>query len=178
MRRPDLVPDCGSCDALCCVATSFEASEDFAVDKSAGVRCPHLTSEHKCSIHDKLIDRGFLGCVLYDCYGAGPTITRRFAGTHAELQRNSAFNALRTVHELLWQLTEAAKLCPAARADIATEIAREIERLDAIAQGPTSALIALDLTAREAAARASLRRVGEALGGRRPAAHLPVLARD
>lgn len=178
MRRPDLVPDCGSCDALCCIATSFEASEDFAITKVAGARCPNLTRDHRCAIHDKLADRGFLGCTLYDCYGAGQQITRAFASADCELQRNAAFNALRAVHELLWQLTEAAKLCPPARVDIAAEIALQVELLDAIAQGPTSALIGLDLSVRERATRASLRRVGDALGGRRRAPRLPVLTQD
>ncbi|MCY1016082.1 hypothetical protein [Pyxidicoccus sp. MSG2] len=36
MPRPDLVPDCSACTALCCVATSFERSEDFAFDKPVG----------------------------------------------------------------------------------------------------------------------------------------------
>jgi hypothetical protein len=172
MRRLDLVPDCGSCDAICCVATSFEASEDFAITKAAGARCPHLTA-HQCTIHGKLIARGFLGCSIYDCYGAGPKITRAFAGAHGrETQRNAAFLALRIVHELLWQLTEASKLCPPSREDVAADLAREIARLDAIAQAPTAVLLATDLTPSEESARATLRRVGEALGGRSVTLHV------
>src|SRR5215471_13450734 len=104
MRRSDLVPDCGSCAAICCVATSFEASEDFAFDKPAGARCRHLTVECRCAIHDGLVKRGLSGCAVYDCYGAGQRVTRALASA-PEAERNEAFLMLRVVHELLWLLT-------------------------------------------------------------------------
>ena len=72
MRRADLVPDCGRCAALCCIATSFEASEDFAFDKAAGTGCRYLTRDCRCAIHDQLAERGFRGCAAYECFGAGP----------------------------------------------------------------------------------------------------------
>ena len=170
MRRPDLVPDCGRCAALCCVATSFDASGDFAFDKAAGTRCRYLTDNCRCSIHDELVERGFPGCAAYDCYGAGQRATQAFAGTHnAESQRNAAFLVLREVHELLWLLTEAAKLCPSSQDDLGVQLAREIEELDAIAQGPAPTLLEIDLRPHGATARALLRRVGAALGGRRRA---------
>ena len=82
MRRPDLVPDCGSCAALCCVATSFEAYEDFAFDKAAGVACRYLMRDCRCAIPDALVERGFRGCAAYDCYGASQRATRAFSGAH------------------------------------------------------------------------------------------------
>jgi hypothetical protein len=174
MRRPDLVPDCGSCDAICCVATSFDASEDFAISKAAGLACPNVTTTHQCAIHGALTERGFSGCSVYECYGAGPRITKRFAGRSSQRQRDDAFLVMRVVHELLWQLTEAAKLCPVSRDDLASELSREIAALDVIAQAPTPALLATDLRPHEKSARAALRRIGEALGGRR--VHLRVMA--
>ena len=171
MRRPDLVPDCGSCAALCCVATSFEASEDFAFDKPAGVACRHLTRESRCEIHATLVERGLRGCAAYDCYGAGQRATRAFAGAReAELERDDAFLRLRVVHELLWLLTEALALCPPVHAEVRAQLALEIEGLDSIASGPVAALLEVDLDARGREARAALRRVGDALGGRRSAA--------
>jgi hypothetical protein len=165
MRRPDLVPDCGSCAALCCVATSFEASDDFAFDKAAGVACRYLRRDHRCAIHDELAVRGFPGCTVYDCYGAGQRATRAFAGTHDAEQRNEAFRVLRVVHELLWLLTEAAKLCPPSPDDVGAQLAREIEALDEIARTPGPALLEADLRPHHAATRALLRRVGELLPG-------------
>jgi hypothetical protein len=152
MRRADLVPDCGNCAALCCVATAFDACEDFAIDKRAGEACPHLGDDCRCTIHDELVSRGFSGCAIYDCHGAGQRATREAADP------TTAFLALRVIHELLWLLTEAAKLCP--RDDLRAELAAEIAGLDAIAPARAHEL---DLAARTRAARALLRRVGDAL---------------
>jgi hypothetical protein len=172
MRRSDLVPDCGGCAALCCVATSFEASEDFAFDKAAGVGCRYLTRDCRCAIHGELVARGLPGCAVYDCYGAGQRATQAFAGKHdAERERNEAFLILRVIHELLWQLTEAAKLCPL-HDDLGAQFAREIDTLDAIARGPVPALFEVDLLPHREATRALLRRVGDRLGGRRGAARV------
>lgn len=112
MRRPDLVADCASCAAICCTATAFDACEDFAFDKPVGVACSHLRRDGRCAIHDELAVRGFAGCAVYDCYGAGPRITRAFAGVRGgDRRRDAAFLILRVVHELLWLLTEAARMC-------------------------------------------------------------------
>ena len=67
---PDLTPDCGACAALCCVALAFDEGEDFAIDKPAGLPCPHL-AHHECTIYDRLHGEGFAGCERYDCQGAG-----------------------------------------------------------------------------------------------------------
>jgi hypothetical protein len=174
MRRPDLVSDCRSCDALCCVATSFDASEDFAISKAAGAACPHLAVDRRCTIHAALAERGFLGCAIYDCYGAGPKITRAFDGDCcSQRQRNAAFMAMRIVHELLWQLLEASRLCPASQVALGAELASEVAALEALAQAPTS-LDAMGLEPHEAHARALLRRLGHVLRGRSGAA-LPIL---
>src|SRR5262245_56450193 len=175
MRRPDLVPDCGHCAALCCVATSFDASYDFAFDKAADTGCSYLTRDCRCAIHDELVERGFRGCAAYDCFGAGPRATRAFAGiADSERERSEAFRILRVVHELLWLLTQAARLCENAY-EIAQEVAREIAALDAIARRPASDLLDVDLRLPTRRAHAALRRVGDALGGRRHAVRLPVV---
>lgn len=168
MRRLDLVADCASCAAICCTATAFDASEDFACDKPAGVRCGNLRRDGRCAIHGELAARGFAGCAIYDCHGAGPRVTRAFAGRgdEAAAERDAAFLVLRVVHELVWLLDEAARLCPAESA-VAGEVASQLAALEAIAAGPVARLAAVDVAAHEASARAVLRRVGSALGGRR-----------
>jgi hypothetical protein len=168
MRRHDLVADCGSCAALCCVATSFERSEDFAYDKPASVRCTNLTASDRCAIHTERVERGFVGCTLYDCYGAGQRATRDYARDPSA--RDRAFLALREVHELLFLLTEAAALCPASEATLRAQLDALVGVLDAL--GGTSQLA---LAEQRAAAHALLRRVGDALGGRRDGRRLPVL---
>lgn len=169
MRRPDLVADCASCAAICCTATAFDACEDFAFDKPAGVACGYLQRDNRCAIHDELAVRGCAGCAVYDCYGAGPRVTRAFAGVHgADRRRDEAFLVLRVVHELLWLLTEAARLCPSSEPELGRQIAAQIAALDAIACGPDAG-IEVDLAQLDRATRAVLRRVGSVLGGRRGA---------
>jgi hypothetical protein len=168
MRRPDLVADCANCAAVCCVATSFEASEDFGCTKAAGVACPHLQTDNRCAIHARLIDRGFPGCAVYDCYGAGPRITQTFAGMQdREHERIEAFLWLRVVHELLWLLTEATKLCTPEHGELLEQLTVQIGALGALARAPATALPEVELQPHRDAARALLRRVGEAFGGRR-----------
>jgi len=179
----DLVADCAQCAAVCCVATSFDASEDFAFDKPAGTVCPYVRPDCRCAIHDQLVERGFRGCAIYDCYGAGPRITRAFAGRPGcERERNEAFLVLRVVHEQLWLLTRAARLCRTLRAfenerELEDAIEREIDALDAISHLPPTDLLALDARPHIARARDLLRRVGAAVGDRPRAARLLAVAR-
>ena len=106
--------DCERCVGLCCVAPALSVSADFAIDKGAGQPCPHLRSDFRCSIHDRLHERGFPGCAAYDCFGAGQKVTQvTFAGRDwrraPELASGmfAAFEVMRQLHELLWYLTEA-----------------------------------------------------------------------
>ncbi|HEU4546906.1 MAG TPA: pentapeptide repeat-containing protein, partial [Microlunatus sp.] len=71
----DLRADCGRCSALCCVALPYAASADFAYDKPAGRPCRHL-DDVSCSIHAQLPERGFPGCTVFDCLGAGQQVTQ------------------------------------------------------------------------------------------------------
>jgi hypothetical protein len=162
MRRLDLVADCSACDGLCCVATAFDASDDFAFDKAAGVRCRHLTLEHRCSIHAELAERGCSGCVLYDCYGAGQRATRAFAHLPVR-ERHEAFLVLKDVHELIWMVSEAMQLCPRSDEALCADLAGEIEMLDRI---EAEAVVRVDVASLRAHAHSLLHRVGVALGGR------------
>ena len=80
MTRPDLVADCPRCAALCCVWSAFDASDDFAFSKPAGVACRNLRRDHRCAIHRELIGRGLRGCAAYDCHGAGQRATLSLVG--------------------------------------------------------------------------------------------------
>jgi hypothetical protein len=174
MRRPDLVSDCVRCAAICCIVTSFDASEDFAFDKPAGVGCHHLTHDCRCAIHDDLAIRGLRGCATYDCYGAGPRVTRALDATDA--QRDDVFRVLRAVHELLWQLTEAAKLCP--HEPLRAQLEQEIATLDRLATDPITAVVDIDLRPRRAAARALLDQLATALGSRARASRALAVTND
>jgi hypothetical protein len=129
---------------LCCVATSFDASDAFAFSKPAGIPCRNLKGT-RCAVHAQLRERGLAGCAAFDCYGAGQRVTR----TVSEERQQAAFFVVREVHELLWLLTEAAKLCPPTLAELLLAQAAELDAL-----GPEA-----DLRQPRAATRALLERV-------------------
>src|SRR4051812_36202704 len=75
-RRTLLRADCERCAALCCVAPGFAASVEFAITKRPGQPCPNLGDGFRCTIHEQLADRGFPGCVAFDCFGAGQQVVQ------------------------------------------------------------------------------------------------------
>jgi len=78
---PDFKADCARCAGLCCAAFAFEKSDMFAIDKDVDEACPNLKADFSCSIHTERLDRGFMGCTLFDCHGAGQRVTQEiFAG--------------------------------------------------------------------------------------------------
>jgi hypothetical protein len=114
-RTPDrssLRADCERCVALCCVAPSFTASADFAIDKPAGVPCRNLTGDNRCAIHATLRESGFPGCAAYDCFGAGQRVTAELQSAGRTPGAFAAFARLRAQHELLWYLADAQEAAP------------------------------------------------------------------
>lgn len=114
MTLPSLTSDCANCAALCCVSLVLDKGPMFAIDKDAGTPCPNLNG-HKCGIHSDLKDRGFKGCTLYECAGAGQRVTQeRFNGeswqTAPELLPAMIrdFANLRPLHERMTMLVAAA----------------------------------------------------------------------
>lgn len=78
MKKIALRADCANCSALCCMALAFDRSSLFAIDKAAGEACPHLDERGACAIHHERTERGFAGCVGFDCLGAGQRTTQLF----------------------------------------------------------------------------------------------------
>ncbi|MFJ6798328.1 pentapeptide repeat-containing protein [Streptomyces sp. NPDC091268] len=118
---PALHADCANCFALCCVALPFAKSADFAVNKAAGTPCKNLRQDFRCGIHTELRGKGFQGCTVFDCFGAGQQVSQvTFGGrdwrTHPGTARQmfEVFPVMRQLHELLFYVTEALAL-PAAR---------------------------------------------------------------
>jgi hypothetical protein len=154
--RADLRADCARCVGLCCVMPAFAASADFAIDKPAGQPCPHLQGDSRCGIHGSLRDRGFPGCTVFDCFGAGQRVTQgTFGGRDwregpgVAVAMSAAFGVVRQLHELLWHLTETrARL---AGSPLEAEVQAALERTRAQAGQEATALVALDVaTARRA----------------------------
>lgn len=164
--RSALRADCANCFGLCCVALAFSRSTDFAVDKAAGDPCSHLGQDFRCGIHDKLRPRGFQGCTVYDCFGAGQKISQvTFAGRNwrdspdGSRQMFAALPVMRQLQELLWYLAEA-KARPAAR-PVHREVAAEQERIERLTLGDVDTLLALDVAAHRAEVNALLLRTSE-----------------
>lgn len=110
----DLHSDCLNCFGLCCAALPFAASSDFAMDKHAGQPCPNLRKDFRCGIHTELRDKGFRGCTVYDCFGAGQKVSNLTYGGQDWVQAPDTagqmfevFLVMRQLHELLWYLREA-----------------------------------------------------------------------
>lgn len=117
-----LKTDCSKCAALCCIALAFDKGRDFAFDKNPGQPCPNL-NHHLCSIHDRLDNEGFSGCVKYDCLGAGNRVVQEiFNGRSWQdepiLTRPmiEAFSGMREVHKRI-DLLRAAESLPLTRQD-------------------------------------------------------------
>ncbi|HEY5833293.1 pentapeptide repeat-containing protein [Streptomyces sp.] len=171
--RAGLRAECGDCFGLCCVALAFTRSADFAEDKKAGAPCRHLGDDHACGIHDRLRDRGYPGCTVYDCFGAGQKLSQvTFGGRDwrgADDGGRAMFAALpvmRQLHELLWYLTEALTL-PAAAATH-REIEQAATRVESLTRGTPAELAEADPAAERAAAGELLLRASAAVRSRLP----------
>lgn len=111
--RESLRPDCANCFGLCCVAFHYLKSEDFPVNKPAGQPCVHLADSYACTIHSELRERGFKGCTVYDCLGAGQFVSQvtfdAQSWREGEVDGTRMFAVLpivTQVHELLLYISE------------------------------------------------------------------------
>jgi uncharacterized protein YjbI with pentapeptide repeats len=165
-NRSSLRADCERCVGLCCVVPAFSASADFAIDKPAGHACPNLRADFRCSIHDRLRQRGFPGCTVYDCFGAGQKVAqvtfggqdwRRTPGI-AE-QMFTVFTIMRQLHELLWYLSEALTLRPAS--PLHGELSVALDETERLTHGSPDALVELEVSAHRRGINALLLRTSE-----------------
>ncbi|MDH6575290.1 pentapeptide repeat-containing protein [Kitasatospora sp. MAP5-34] len=150
--RSGLRADCESCFALCCVAPAFSASTDFAINKPAGQACQNLKADFRCGIHTKLREKGFRGCTVYDCFGAGQKVSQvTYAGQDWRQAPKSArqmfavFPVVRDLQELLWYLTEALSL-PAA-GPVHAELRLMLAETERLSLDTAEALLELDVAA-------------------------------
>jgi Pentapeptide repeats (8 copies) len=181
--QSSLRPDCGRCFGLCCVAPAFSASADFAIDKDAGQACPHLRPDFRCGIHDQLRPRGFPGCAVYDCFGAGQKVAqvtyggRDWRRTPAIAQQMfKVFAIMRQLHELLWYLGEAIALRPAG--PLLSELSLALERTEQLTYGSPGALVDLDVNSHRQHAGALLRRTSELVRGGARAGEIDLAGAD
>jgi hypothetical protein len=169
MNDPDpaFKPDCENCVALCCVAPHFAPSDTFAFAKPEGTPCRHLGGDFRCTIHDKLAESGFRGCVEYDCFGAGQKVTRRFAaegnwrGDESLRGRMFAvYHVVRPLHELMVYLNRLRGLT--ADETIKTAIETKRAELAFLAESGETVLRETDIAAHKAAVETLIARVRDA----------------
>nr|WP_229791850.1 pentapeptide repeat-containing protein [Micromonospora fulviviridis] len=158
--------DCARCFGICCVAPAFAASADFALDKPAGQPCPNLRPDSRCGIHQDLRQRGFPGCTVFDCFGAGQHVAQgTFGGRDWRADPSTArrmfdtFAVMRPLHELLWYLTEALALTPAGR--LRDELAAALTETGRLTDGTPEELLAVDVDAQRDRVNRLLSRAGE-----------------
>ncbi len=171
--RKDLQADCTNCFGLCCVALPFARSTDFAVDKNAGQPCSNLQADFRCGIHARLREKGFPGCTVFDCFGAGQKVSQvTFGGTDWRQAPQSArhmfavFPLMRQLHELLWHITEALDLAPAR--PVHQDLRRVLTRIEALTRGSAESLLELDMAALRGDVNALLLRASELVRAKAP----------
>ncbi|MFG2111724.1 pentapeptide repeat-containing protein [Streptomyces sp. NPDC048718] len=149
-HHDELLGDCARCFGLCCVALPFAKSSGFAVDKSAGDPCRNLQDDFRCGIHTGLRERGFSGCTVYDCFGAGQKVSQvTFGGVSWREAPDTArrmyevFPVMRQLHELLHYLSEARSLD--ATRPLHGELDRALARVGRLTDASAAELETLDV---------------------------------
>jgi hypothetical protein len=169
---PALEADCSRCFGLCCVALPFARSADFPVDKAGGEPCRNLLADHRCGIHDRLLEGGWRGCVTFDCFGAGQQVSQvTFGGVSWREAPETAptmyavLPVMRQLHEMLAHLRDALALDPdeQTRAGLAAA-AEEVTRSTS---GSSDDLLAVDLVAVRSRVGGLLRTASATARGRR-----------
>lgn len=145
----DLRADCASCAGLCCAALPFSRSADFPQDKAAGVPCRNLRADYGCAIHAHLRAQGWIGCTVFDCFGAGQRVTQVFGGRQAPLcverdrEMYAVFPLVQQLQEMLWYLGDPV-VTASEHAEVAGDQARQI---DDLAAGTPDELRGIDMPA-------------------------------
>jgi hypothetical protein len=151
-RRRELRADCSRCVGLCCVALAFARSADFAFTKDAGEPCVNLEEDYRCVIHPELRERGFKGCTVFDCFGAGQKVTQHTDGgaswrDDADIRASmfAVFPVVRQLQELLWYLADAAGRPEAA--PLKNDLERAYGETEALTTASPDEIRALDVDA-------------------------------
>lgn len=97
--------DCSKCFALCCVALPYGKSADFPCDKASGVPCHHLNDNYLCNIHHDLREKGFKGCVTFECFGAGQHVSQNIFN-NVSWKNDEIKDEMFTVFPIVHQINE------------------------------------------------------------------------
>lgn len=149
--RKGLTADCTKCFGLCCTALNIAASSDFATDKKAGTPCPHLHRDFQCEIHKILREKGFKGCTVFDCLGAGQKVSQgTFNGQswrkHPEIAQKMfrVFPIMEQLYEMIAFIAEA--LTYDVSESLQRKLNKQLEKLQSLTDMGPDRLLSLDIT--------------------------------
>jgi uncharacterized protein YjbI with pentapeptide repeats len=148
--RKSMQADCRNCFGLCCTALNIVASSDFAIHKPAGTPCPNLQSNFSCQIHRELRNKGFKGCTVYDCLGAGQWVSQStFRGqdwrNNSEIANKMfrIFPIMEQLYEMIAYVAEAMSYAISQR--LYDKLHEQLENLQHLTKLDVEALLAIDI---------------------------------
>lgn len=164
---PDhLRSDCENCFGLCCVALPYAKSADFALNKEGGTPCSNLQADFRCKIHNQLREKGFRGCVAYECFGAGQKVSRVTYGgndwrEHPATAKEmfEVLPRMQQLHEMLYYLNEALGLEEAR--SIFEDLQAAVEETESLTIQSSESILDLDIPAHRAKVNELLLRTSE-----------------
>ena len=164
---PDhLRSDCENCFGLCCVALPYVKSADFALNKEGGTPCSNLQADFRCKIHNQLREKGFRGCVAYECFGAGQKVSqvtyggndwREHPATAKEMFE--VLPRMQQLHEMLYYLNEALGLEEAR--SIFEDLQAAVEETESLTIQSSESILDLDIPVHRAKVNELLLRTSE-----------------
>lgn len=148
--RESLKADCSKCFGLCCTALTIVASSDFAINKPAGASCPNLQKDFRCKIHNHLRSKGFKGCTVFDCLGAGQKVSQdTFNGfswqEHPEIAEKmfGVFPVMEQLYEMIAFVAEA--LIYEVPQPLQIKLNEQLEKLQRLTYMDADSLLLLDI---------------------------------
>lgn len=148
--RKSLRADCTECFGLCCTALNIIASSDFPMNKPAGTPCMNLQSDYRCQTHSQLREKGFKGCTVFDCLGAGQVVSQiTFSGQswqeHPDISKKmfQVFPIMEQIHEMIAYVAES--LSYDIPDDLANKLEKQLIELQDLTKLNADELISLDL---------------------------------
>ncbi|WEK53721.1 MAG: pentapeptide repeat-containing protein [Candidatus Cohnella colombiensis] len=148
--RKGLRADCSNCFGLCCTALNIVASNDFAINKSAGTPFPNLQSDFRCQIHSNLRATGFKGCTVFDCLGAGQMVSQITFNGQNWRERPEVAEKMFRVFPIMEQLFEmiayvAEALSYKASYSLSDQLHEQFELLQSLTKLDADSILALDM---------------------------------
>lgn len=148
--RESLTADCLKCFGLCCTALNITASSDFAINKPAGAPCPHLHGDFRCNIHRNLREKGFKGCTVFDCLGAGQKVSQATFNGQSWMDYPEVADKMFRVFPFMEQLYEMiAFISEALTYDVSPllleKLMKQLEKLQSLTDSDADSLLSLDM---------------------------------